>query len=120
MAQCALDCRLDICEIERLGDIVVSAAPHRFDGALNIEIAADQDNDRQRVQAIDFTEQLKAGHAGHHDVRQHQVIGFLFQVVERFKRAGRGLAVVAATEQRIKHGQHIRLVIDDEDASRLV
>ena len=67
---------LDFCEVERLGDIIISATPHRLDGALNVEVAADQHDYRVTIEFSDFAEQLKPAHSGHDNVRQHQIIGF--------------------------------------------
>src|SRR5262249_33663013 len=118
VAKGSLDCRFDIGQIERLGDIVKSAAPHRLDRALDVQVARDQHYHCIPVQPADLLQQLQAAHSGHHYVRQDEVVILFLEILERLGRAGRCFAIVIVSQERMQNGKYVRFVVDDEDSGR--
>ena len=64
---------LELGNVKRLEQIIVSAELHRFDGGLRRAVSRHQNDEQLGIGDADFTEGFHAGHAGHAHVHQHEV-----------------------------------------------
>ena len=69
----ALDGELEFVDLERLGDVVVSAQLHRFHGGFHRGVAGDHDDGGERGQIAARFEDVEAVHVFHLDVRDNHL-----------------------------------------------
>ena len=102
--------------VERLGQVVESAALHGLDRTADIAVGGDQNHRQVRRAVVDRRHQRQTVHARHAPVRHHHVGTVGGQHVERLVPAGRRMARVAGPAERFGQGcGHLGLVVDDED-----
>ena len=105
--------------LERLGDVVERAEPHRFDRALDGGVGGHDDDDRVRVPPADFGEHLEPGPVRKHEVEENDVVRLRLEGGEGARAVGRGgdLPSFPLQERGEDVPDHL-FVIDDQNAQR--
>ena len=122
VAERLVDRRLQVGEIDRLGQKIEGAAVHRGANVGHIAIGRDDNGRKPFLGLLKLLQQRQAVHARHVDVGHHHVdIAVRLDCGERLdpvpgeQEADRSVADLAAESLQDKRFQ-IRLVVDDEDA----
>jgi len=108
--------RLDLPEVEGLRHVVEGARAHRFDGALNVALAADHDDDGVGRLRLNQRDHLQAVEALHRDVAEDEVELPPLQEVERLLGRARLGALVLLTQEAAQQQPYLPLVFHDQDA----
>jgi hypothetical protein len=111
----------DLLELERLEDVVVSAALHRVDRCLDRAEAGHDHRHGLRRDLADLVEQRDAAHLRHLQVGEDEVVVRAPELVERAGSVlGRADMEAFHVEQVREHVADDLLVVDDEDARTLI
>ncbi len=62
---------VDFVEVERFGDVIEGASPHRLDGVLHRGLGSHDDDRCAPAFGLDLVERLKPAHPGHADIHEH-------------------------------------------------
>ena len=114
--QALADGEPDLFVLERLGQVVEGALPHRLDRALDGGVGGDHDDDLVRVALADAAHDLPAVHVRQHQVEQHQVDLLLGEHGQRLLARGAADRVVPLLPDQ--GGEDVLqdlFVVDDED-----
>ncbi len=114
-----LENHLEPGEVDRLGEVVVSALAHRLGRVLDRAVAGEQDEHGVRQIFADRAHQLDAGRAGHHQIGKNDVRRELPADGQRVPRVGGGAALISPTGDEFgESGPRGILVVHDEDSVR--
>ena len=116
------DRRLEVGEVDRLGQEIEGAAVHRRADVGHVAIGGDDDGRKLLLGLLQLLQQRQAVHARHVDVAHHHVdVGVRFDERERLEpvmREQEAHGAVADLAAEFLHDERfeVRLVVDDEDA----
>ena len=115
----AVEDRLDLGDVERLGDEVAGAFPHGGHGALNGGVGGDHDDVQEGVQMLELPEQLHPVELRHLDVGDHDIGGLVPKLVERLEAvAGQAHGAAAGGEDLPEQLADLWLVVDHKDVQQ--
>jgi len=105
---------LQLDDIERLQEVIVSAEFHRLDGRLRGAVGGHQNDEELGIHLADAAQRLEAVDAPHADVHEDEVVLELGNNFEAFL-AGRGggeLDFRHVAEDALERILHVRFVVD--------
>ena len=115
-AAVALDRGLDLRGRERLGEVVLGAAPDRLDRGLEGCVGGDEDQLQARPLLEEPRDQVEPTLLAEAQVEEREVGGNSPELVERaLAAAGLGDGAAECLEKRTQRGADVFLVIDDQD-----
>jgi hypothetical protein len=113
-----VDDDLDLVELEGLGEIVVGADLHRFDGGVGRGVGGHHDDGRVGVQLDRAFEHDHAVGAGHSKVGDDEVVLFFDEPLHAGRAVGGGVDGVAFFEEEdLEQLSHAQFVVDHEDTA---
>jgi hypothetical protein len=114
----ALDHDGQLADVHRLRQVVARARAHRPHRRLDLAEGGHDDDRQVRVALPDLSEQLNPVHAGHLEIRHHQIGRELLHLAQRLEPVRRRLDGVAVVAQKLEERvARVDLVVDDENAS---
>ncbi len=106
---------VQLVDIEGLGNVVVGAVTHGLHGIFHGAVGRHHDHRQLRVAHLDLGQQLRAVHAGHAPVADHQVDVLLLQHLERMQAiAGDKHLDMVLAQGRRQQIAELGLVVDHQ------
>ena len=110
------DLHLQLVDVERLAEIIVSAQAHGLDGGVCRSKGGDHDAENVRVDALRGAKHVNTRHVGHLDVRDQQVEPPRFEIGYRRSAVfGQRHIVTFAPQDDRQQLAHRSLVVHDEE-----
>ena len=116
-AQRRRDDRAELLQVDRLGEVVVSAGLQRLDGVLGRTVGGDDDGLLAPAALFEPPQQVEPGAVGQAHVGDDGTVGAVFQMQPGFFDRTRRLDVVALAQQcQLVQRAQVRFVVDDQQA----
>src|SRR6266478_7149551 len=115
MSQCPFHRRLDMTQIQWLGNVIERTSAHGFDSKVDGLLSANHHHDGVGCAFQDPGHQIKSANSSHVDVADYQMESDAVEDGQRLFRRTDGGAIVGRAQQVLEQTSNLLIVVDDQN-----